>query len=71
MRYKPVIRVTHGTGTTTSGGTGSYRETVCGGKYIYCDRNCANCSNAQFVYSTRNQTTNSMTHIVHIVKRSN
>lgn len=51
----------HGTLGTNSG----YRK--CGNDEVYCDGNCCNCNRAEVLFSTRNQTSNTVS--IHIVKK--
>ena len=52
--------------TGTSGSrTKQYR--TCGGKQVYCDGNCTNCSNTEVIFSNKNSTHTGPT--IHIVRR--
>ena len=46
--------------------TKNYR--ICGGKQVYCDGICTKCSQAEVLYSNKNQTTADCCSI-HIVRR--
>lgn len=49
----------------TQGTNSGYR--TCGNQQVYCDGNCCRCSRATVLYSTQNQTSNTVG--IHIVQR--